>query len=462
MQRRSIFHCRTFELDPLGQPLQELLKWRERKQVMQQERELQNDDPFGFSLSETFCKAINWPHNELFVLAIDFVTELTFSLGTKSLSQKDAWSDMMRAALGGDQHAYQVLLEALAKAIRTNVRASLARFGRGNADVEDIVQEVLLAVHLKKHTWDPALPFSPWVNAIARYKIADAFRRGGNRAMVQIDDLAQDIAAPETQTEDHSDAERLIGQLAPRSQYIVRTISLNGGSFSDVANELKMQEGAVRVALHRALAKLAQLYRGNTTPHAKTAARISALVLPPLALGIGLFVLLLLGFRAGLFTPGILLITCLKWAVSVPLALAGLFLALKLANPLKFSSIAVLVLGVPAVILMALIFWDIGHAGLSGWQSRMVGKNGPECLFFIPFFSTIPLAAMIYILRCGAVMRPNLAALAASLAATGIGATAYELHCTDDSPLFMGLWYVLALLIVIIIGQLFAARLLKW
>lgn len=175
--------------------------------------------------------------------------------------QKDAWGDQMRAALNGDQHAYKALLGSLAKSLRISARAGLTRLGRGNADVEDIVQEVLLAVHLKKHTWDPALPFAPWVNAIARYKITDAFRRGGNRVTVQVYDLLEEIAAPETQTQDYADAERLIGHLESRSQHIVRAISLNGASFGQVATELKMQEGAVRVALHRALAKLATLYR---------------------------------------------------------------------------------------------------------------------------------------------------------------------------------------------------------
>ena len=200
----------------------------------------------------------------------------------------------------------------------------------------------------------------------------------------------------------------------------------------------------------------------DTAPRQRTATRISALVLPPLALGIGLLVFLLLGFRTGLFTQGLLLITAMKWAVSVPLALAGLFLALQLANPLKLKPLAFVLLGIPAIILIAMILWDVGHMGASGWQTRMIGKNGPECLFFIPFFSLVPLAAITYILRQGAVMRPNMAALAASLAAAGIGATAYELHCTDDSPLFMGLWYISAFIIVIALGQIFTARLLKW
>ena len=175
--------------------------------------------------------------------------------------KKDVWGELMRSALAGDAGAYKALLAELAQAIRAQVRASLARSGRGNADVEDIVQEVLLAVHLKRSTWDANLAFAPWVNTIARYKIIDAFRREGGRSYVQVDDLQVELAAPASNESDIGDAERLIGQLNDRSQQIVRAISLNGESFAQVADRLKMKEGAVRVALHRALAELATLYR---------------------------------------------------------------------------------------------------------------------------------------------------------------------------------------------------------
>jgi RNA polymerase sigma-70 factor (ECF subfamily) len=169
----------------------------------------------------------------------------------------------MRLALAGDHVAYRTLLEALGTTFRGMVRARLAKAGRGNAEVEDIVQEVLLAVHLKRHTWDPGLPFGPWVHAVARHKLIDALRRQGLRLTVAIDDVAEALPAPADTQADLGDAERLIAQLSPRQQAIVRGIAIDGRSASEVGGEVGMTEGAVRVALHRALKELAGLFRGT-------------------------------------------------------------------------------------------------------------------------------------------------------------------------------------------------------
>src|SRR3972149_1446033 len=87
----------------------------------------------------------------------------------------------MRAAKSGDADAYERLWRQIATALRPLVRRGLARAGRSGADIEDVVQEVLLAVHLKRHTWDSTRPIEPWGHAIARHKLVDALcRRGGN------------------------------------------------------------------------------------------------------------------------------------------------------------------------------------------------------------------------------------------------------------------------------------------
>src|SRR6516225_5526263 len=64
------------------------------------------------------------------------------------------WARWMRAANVGDDIAYRRLLEALAPLLRQVVRRSFERVGFGNSDVEDVVQETLLAIHLKRQTWD--------------------------------------------------------------------------------------------------------------------------------------------------------------------------------------------------------------------------------------------------------------------------------------------------------------------
>src|SRR5438309_1245777 len=87
---------------------------------------------------------------------------------------------LMVAGLGGDAAAHRSLLERLSRHLRGYYKGRLARIGRGATEAEDLVQEALLAIHTQRHTYDPAEPLTPWVHAIARYKLIDHLRR--NRA----------------------------------------------------------------------------------------------------------------------------------------------------------------------------------------------------------------------------------------------------------------------------------------
>ncbi len=174
----------------------------------------------------------------------------------------EKWAQMMRAALGGDENVYRRLLEEIGRSVRAMARGAFSRARVGDADVEDVVQETLLAIHLKRQTWDGGLKLAPWVGAIARHKIIDAMRRRGARRLEPIEDFEGILAAPEAEDPHaRSDAERLMKQLAPRQRDIVRSISLDGESISATAMRLSMTEGAVRVALHRALKSLAASWR---------------------------------------------------------------------------------------------------------------------------------------------------------------------------------------------------------
>ncbi|HEV3044487.1 MAG TPA: sigma-70 family RNA polymerase sigma factor [Roseiarcus sp.] len=174
----------------------------------------------------------------------------------------EEWAKKMRAALAGDEAIYRQLLEEIARSVRAMARGAFARSRVGDADVEDVVQETLLAIHLKRDTWDGGLRLAPWVGAIARHKIIDALRRRGARQYAPIEDFEAVIPAPEgDDPHDLSDADRLISQLPARQQDIVRSISLQGQSIAATAARLSMSEGAVRVALHRALKSLAEAWR---------------------------------------------------------------------------------------------------------------------------------------------------------------------------------------------------------
>src|SRR5258705_8811499 len=87
---------------------------------------------------------------------------------------------LMLASQDGDAASHRALLDRLSRRLRAYYKGKLARIGRGAAEAEDLVQEAVLAIHLKRHTYDPVEPLTPWVHAIARYKLIDFLRR--NRA----------------------------------------------------------------------------------------------------------------------------------------------------------------------------------------------------------------------------------------------------------------------------------------
>lgn len=105
------------------------------------------------------------------------------------------WKAWMIAALAGDEAAYRRLLSDVAAALRPVARRGLERAGRSGSDAEDIVQETLIALHQKRHTWRPSEPVGPWLRAIARYKLVDALRARGARRDIPIDDIADTLVA---------------------------------------------------------------------------------------------------------------------------------------------------------------------------------------------------------------------------------------------------------------------------
>lgn len=169
---------------------------------------------------------------------------------------------LMRAAIAGDSEAYRRLFVSLAPHLRAVARRGAARIGLDGSDVEDVVQEILLAIHLKRRSWDEDRPIGPWIMAIARNKLIDARRRRGNRISLAIDDLADFLPAQEAHhSSDRSDIDRLLGKLNDKQKDLVRSLSIEGKSVEETARRLNMKEGAVRVALHRAIKTLAALYR---------------------------------------------------------------------------------------------------------------------------------------------------------------------------------------------------------
>ncbi|MDS9468965.1 sigma-70 family RNA polymerase sigma factor [Paracoccus sp. MBLB3053] len=175
--------------------------------------------------------------------------------------RESEWAALMRAANAGDGQAYARLLNEVAPVLRGIVRSR----ARGQpADLhEDVLQEILMAIHIKRHTWDPQSPLLPWLYAISRHKVIDAYRRRRREVHLPIEEFCDAFAAPEQDVTAARDSARLLAMIDARSAEIVRAIALKGDSAAEVGQRLTMSEGSVRVALHRALDRLSRLAGGK-------------------------------------------------------------------------------------------------------------------------------------------------------------------------------------------------------
>ena len=160
-------------------------------------------------------------------------------------------------ALGGDAAAYHAFLQDLSAHLRSFLRRRLARMPD---EVEDLVQETLLAVHNQRHTFDVAQPLTPWVHAIARYKLVDFLRRR-SRGNLTTEPLDDDLDVLSTADADAAEARRDLGKLLDllpeRQRRPIVCVKVQGLSVAETAGLTGMSESAVKVAVHRGLKALA-------------------------------------------------------------------------------------------------------------------------------------------------------------------------------------------------------------
>ncbi|MDO9416707.1 sigma-70 family RNA polymerase sigma factor [Pararhizobium sp.] len=183
----------------------------------------------------------------------------------KHLERETEWGLWMRAAISGDEKAYSRFLVAVTPHLRAMARRRCEQFGAPVSEAEDVVQEVLITIHLKRGTWDTGRPIGPWISTIVRNKLIDSLRRRGHRVNVPIEDVIDVLQAEEQPGGlDMLDVDRLLDELKEPQRDIVRSISLNGANVRETAERLQMTEGSVRVSLHRALKSLAALYRSKS------------------------------------------------------------------------------------------------------------------------------------------------------------------------------------------------------
>lgn len=179
---------------------------------------------------------------------------------------EDALHFLFMAGLAGDNAAYADFLGRSSARLRAYFRRRLV--GRPD-DVEDLVQETLLAIHLQRHTYRPAIPVTAWLHAIARHKLIDLWRRLGARAEVAAldDDEAAEHDAPALADasagafEARRDLLVLLAGLPDRFRLPIVHVKIEGRSIAETALLTGLSEASVKVGVHRGLKLLARRVR---------------------------------------------------------------------------------------------------------------------------------------------------------------------------------------------------------
>ncbi len=185
-------------------------------------------------------------------------------MDTRNISRdENELANWLRLGCEGNAYAYECFLHSISVIVRGMVHAKAG--GLPAQEQEDIVQDVLLAVHQKRNTWRQDHPVKPWIYAIARYKIVDAFRARGRAVHVDIDEFTNILAVDEPEHLQDRDVEILLEKLPPKQQSVVRLIAQDGLSIDDTAKQLNMNPTAVRVNFHRGLERLKTLSEASDT-----------------------------------------------------------------------------------------------------------------------------------------------------------------------------------------------------
>lgn len=167
---------------------------------------------------------------------------------------------LMIAGLDGKARAWREFLQLLRPALHAYF---MRRQFQGDADVEDLVQETLLAIHAKRETWRRADPVTSWCFTIARYKLIDHLRRTGRARLAP---LVDDLVLENDGVEDgavRQDLGKLLDTAPPRHRALIEDVRLSGYSLAEAGKRTGMTEGAAKVSLHRAMKSLMKRVADN-------------------------------------------------------------------------------------------------------------------------------------------------------------------------------------------------------
>lgn len=164
----------------------------------------------------------------------------------------DVLDRQMAAARSGDSAAYRQFLAEAAQRIRSR----LARKIGADSELEDLVQECLIAIHEKRHTLDPGRPVAPWIYAIANYKLIDHWRKRG-RNIVDLDDEADIAVSADTLAE--TDIETLLEKLPEAQAQAIRMTHTEGLTNREAGERLGVGVSAMKLRVHRGMARLKEI-----------------------------------------------------------------------------------------------------------------------------------------------------------------------------------------------------------
>ena len=176
--------------------------------------------------------------------------------------REQEWSQWMRAAQDGDQAAYAKLLKAILPHVRSLVRRR-AYGGAADAEVEDVVQEVLLTLHLVRQSYDPASPFRPWLAGIVRHRLLDQVRRRARRGRHEVaaETLPETFVSPaahggQEESDEIAALKGALAALSPGQRQAFELLKVKGLSLKEASAESGLSVAALKVAAHRAYKSL--------------------------------------------------------------------------------------------------------------------------------------------------------------------------------------------------------------
>ena len=166
------------------------------------------------------------------------------------------------SGLEGDEKAYLIFLKDLSAHLRAFFRKRLTQLPD---EVEDLVQETLLAIHNQRHTYDAGQPLTSWIHAIAKYKFVDFLRRRAGREALNdpLDDTSELFAASDSEAADaRRDVLKMLDLLPERQRLPIQHVKIEGLSIVEAADITGMSESAIKVGIHRGLKALAAIIGG--------------------------------------------------------------------------------------------------------------------------------------------------------------------------------------------------------